>query len=171
MSLTACQRCNKCCTSFGVCLTIFDIIRICNETGKNPAEFIVLIDDYQPRERTESAVKINREMKILVLKHSETRVCSFFKNGGCSIYDFRPYLCRTYPFVLKNGLLSDVQNRACEALWYPKGENKEKYLKDLAIYYGQIDYYKKIVDEWNAKHVGTLEDFLSFAIKTVEKQK
>ncbi len=171
MSLTACQRCNKCCTSFGVCLTIFDIIRIAKEQNKDPIDFVTTIDDYQPRERTEPAVKINGKLSILVLKHSAERVCTFFGKSGCTIYGSRPYLCRTYPFALKNGSLSDVQNRACEVLWYPKGENKEKYLKDLSIYYIQIASYRKIVDEWNAKYTGTLEDFIAFAIKNVEKQK
>jgi Fe-S-cluster containining protein len=29
--------------------------------------------------------------------------CRFFLNGLCSIYKVRPWICRTYPFMLENG--------------------------------------------------------------------
>ena len=166
--LDNCQRCNNCCTSFGVCLTVFDIIRIATDTGKKPEEFVALIDDYSPRERTEPAVMLEGKKRIIVLKHDKRRVCTFFDGKGCGIYDSRPYLCRTYPFTLKNGDMADVQNRACAIFWYPKGKNKEEYMKNLEVYYRQIEEYKKIVDEWNSKHEGGLNDFIEFAAAKAE---
>ncbi|MFH0967123.1 MAG: YkgJ family cysteine cluster protein [Methanobacteriota archaeon] len=32
--------------------------------------------------------------------------CRFFKDGCCSIYDVRPWICRTYPFMLENGSIA-----------------------------------------------------------------
>lgn len=32
--------------------------------------------------------------------------CIFLENNCCSIYDVRPWICRTYPFMLENGSLS-----------------------------------------------------------------
>lgn len=168
MALDNCLRCNNCCTSFGVCITIFDVLRISKDTGKKPEEFVALIDDYQPRERAEPAIKINGELKLLVLKHNETRTCSFFNGKGCSIYDYRPYLCRTYPFILKNGKLADVKNRACIIFWYPKGKERESYIESLENYYKQIDKFKEITEEWNSGAGGSLHDFIKFASKKAE---
>ncbi|MEK6982193.1 MAG: YkgJ family cysteine cluster protein [Candidatus Micrarchaeota archaeon] len=180
VKLDSCQRCNNCCTNFGVCLTIFDISRIARETGRNPISFVDLVDDYSPRERTEPAIILNHKKYVLVLKHEqkqekeqEKRVCTFFKSGGCSIYESRPYLCRTYPFILdqtQKGELKDLQNRACVVFWYPKGEAKEKYVTDLKIYFKQIEEYKKIVDKWNndkSNNSKGLSTFLKFALKEI----
>jgi Fe-S-cluster containining protein len=158
-----CQRCNNCCTSFGVCVTIFDIIRIAGSKGVKPREFVTLVEDYHPRERTEPAVLLEGKKYILVLKHDARRVCTFFDGKGCGIHSERPYLCRTYPFTLKNGELADIQNRACLVFWQPKGEDREKYVSDLHVYSRQIEEYKKIVDEWNSKHDGSLDEFIQFA--------
>lgn len=169
MTLTTCQRCNNCCTSFGVCLTIADIVRLSKETGKKPEDFVTIIDDYHPRQRTEPAVLLDGKHHLLVLKHNAERVCTFFNGKSCGIYKSRPYLCRTYPFTLKNGELADVQNRACTVLWYPKGKDKEKYVADLDVYLKQIEAYSKIVDEWNSNFDGNLTDFLIFAMKKAKE--
>lgn len=34
--------------------------------------------------------------------HRENTNCHFLKNGGCEIYQTRPWICRTYPFVLSD---------------------------------------------------------------------
>ena len=40
-----------------------------------------------------------------VIRREEGR-CRFFTDSGCSIYDVRPWICRTYPFMLENGRIS-----------------------------------------------------------------
>lgn len=173
--LDSCQRCNNCCTNFGVCLTIADIARIEKEKKIPATSFIDLVLDYSPRERTEPAVILNNKMYLLVLKHEpqkdKDRVCTFFNNNRCSIYENRPYLCRTYPFTLdKKGELKDVKSRACMVFWYPRGMAKENYVSDLKVYYKQIEDYKKIVEKWNIKkenHAKDLEAFLEFARKGI----
>jgi len=32
--------------------------------------------------------------------------CRFFINGSCSVYEVRPWICRTYPYMLENGHIS-----------------------------------------------------------------
>ncbi|MDD1664735.1 MAG: YkgJ family cysteine cluster protein [Methanomicrobiales archaeon] len=35
------------------------------------------------------------------LRHKEGR-CRFLSNEGCTVYDIRPWICRTYPFALED---------------------------------------------------------------------
>ena len=39
-----------------------------------------------------------RGFKRLSLKEKNNFDCIFWQNGGCSVYDFRPFQCRCYPF-------------------------------------------------------------------------
>ncbi|MBI2079498.1 YkgJ family cysteine cluster protein [Candidatus Micrarchaeota archaeon] len=165
---TACMRCGRCCTSFGVCITLFDIKRIAEGTGLKPIEFVTFTPEPPERERTEPAILLEGKYSLLILKWKpkKGRVCKFYdeNSGLCSIYNSRPTLCRTYPFKLKNNRLVDVKSRACPVLWIP--EEAKQYITDLETYKKELKKYKKIVDFWNsnATEKDTLEDFLRFAL-------
>ncbi len=138
---------------------------------KDPLDFVDLVDEYSPRFRTEPAVTIEGRPKILVLKHDQRRVCTFFDEDakGCSIHPSRPFLCRTYPFTFQEGKLCDVENRACVVRWYPQGNEKKQYESDLHVYGAQIEEYKKIVAIWNKKNPqGTLAEFLEWSLHKVD---
>jgi len=154
--------------SFGVCVTIFDAIRLSKDTGREIGSFLSLVDDYQPRQRQEPAVMINGKRMIVVLKHDQARRCVFFNGSGCGAYESRPYLCRTYPFVLEKGELTDTANRACAAAWLPEGKERERYAADLGRYYKQVAAYQGIAEVWNARGGGTLGEFLEFAADKAE---
>lgn len=40
--------------------------------------------------------------------------CRFYQDGGCSVYQVRPLLCRTYPFYLDRGKLTCSECRGLE---------------------------------------------------------
>jgi Fe-S-cluster containining protein len=44
---------------------------------------------------------INNHPYQFEMKKLDTDKCFFLKQGLCSIYDFRPLICRCYPFELK----------------------------------------------------------------------
>lgn len=158
-----CLRCGKCCTSFGVCVTIFDVARIAKSAGLEPIAFVTAIAEPPERERTEPAILIDGERSLLVLKWKRGRNCIFYNpKKGCEIYGFRPLLCRTYPFRSCAGRLENTKSRACPKLWLP--DDSKQYLADIKIYEKELVEYKKIVDEWNTKPHKTLKDFLEFAI-------
>lgn len=152
-----CTRCGACCTSFGVCITPADIRRISSATGLPPSEFVDTVQDYPGRERTEPALPINGEMRILVLKRSQSNVCAFYSPEGCRIYPHRPILCRTYPF--KKGM-QNMLSRACPSRWVPKGKEKEQYEKDLLLYEKELKSFRKFAERWNSKGGGTLKELL-----------
>jgi len=166
MDETSCLRCGNCCTQFGVCVTPFDIARIVECTRMKPEEFLSLIDDYPGREREEPAVLIDGKMKIVVLRRDLKEVCCFYSEDGCKIYECRPYLCRAYPFIIKEGKLEETKSRACIRCWEPGAGEKKQYLKDAKKYAKQVQEYKKIAEEWNSNGGGDFHSFLKFALQS-----
>lgn len=162
------MKCGRCCTSFGVCITLFDIKRISEGTGLNPKEFVTFTPEPPERERTEPAILIKGQPSLLILKWKpkKGRTCVFYneESGLCTIYNSRPTLCRTYPFKLQNKKLVDVKSRACPLLWIPK--EAKQYIADIETYNKELEAYKKTVDKWNKNCTGkeSLEEFIDFAL-------
>jgi Fe-S-cluster containining protein len=161
--MTGCLRCGRCCTQFGVCITLFDIKRIADATGKAPMHFISLIDDYENRERKEPAIIIDGKPMLLVLKRDAKEVCCFYSGNGCAAYENRPMLCRCYPFVLQNGKLIELKSRACQKKWVLDDDEKAQYERDASQYEKELAAYKRIADEWN-KRGGSLNGFIRFSL-------
>lgn len=163
-----CLRCGKCCTSFGVCVTPFDIRRLSLATGLPPSSFVMAIPEPPERERAEPAVIIDgvRSLIVLAWKGPKSRNCFFYYASGCMAYDERPMLCRTYPFrSCPNGLI-DMKSRACPSLWQPERAQKAAYLKDITQYEKEISAYIPFSKAWNDSGGGTLAQFLSRAMET-----
>jgi len=164
-----CLRCGRCCTSFGVCVTPFDILRLSRATGFGPADLVMTIFEPPERERDEPAIRIDGKPSLLVLRWrgNPERRCLFLSDTGCMAYDSRPMLCRTYPFKAANGKLKDLGSRACPRLWVP--QESGSYLEDFKRYELEVQAYQKIAKEWNSGLGGSLGDFLSFALSRAER--
>jgi Fe-S-cluster containining protein len=154
------MRCGRCCTSFGVCVTPSDIRRIALETGLEPISFIAAIPEPPDRERDEPSVIIDGKPSLIILKWSKHRNCIFYGSEGCTVYSYRPLLCRAYPFKgsRARGSLEDMASRACPAPWRP--DDKAAYLHALKAYGKELLRYKRFAAVWN-KHGGTLAEFLA----------
>ncbi len=161
------MRCGRCCTSFGVCVTPFDILRISKRVGLAPSSFIFSIEEPPAREREEPAVLINGVRSLIILRWTSQRRCVFYGEGGCTVYASRPMLCRTYPFRLVEGRLADMKSRACPEPWVPRA--KSAYLSSLRRYSAELDRYKNIAERWNHGPGGDLESFLSFALQAAKE--
>lgn len=164
-----CLRCGRCCTSFGVCITPFDIRRLSQATGLEPGSFVMAIEEPPERERAEPAVLIDgiRSLIVLAWKSKKTRQCIFYSESGCLAYSYRPMLCRTYPFRACGGSLADMKSRACPARWRPEAAENDSYLQDVASYEKELAEYSKIASEWNRRGGGSLAMFLEMAIAAV----
>lgn len=75
-------------------------------------------------------------------------------------------LCRTYPFLVRNKKLVDVQTRACVECWQTCSSEKEQYVLDFKQYEQNISEYKKIAEQWNMKGGGSFKEFLRFISKS-----
>ncbi|MFH1785141.1 MAG: YkgJ family cysteine cluster protein [Candidatus Micrarchaeota archaeon] len=160
----SCLRSGNCCTSFAVCITSFDVSRISKHLNLKPIEFVQIVSAPTERERKEPTVLIEGEYALLVLRWKKKFDCLFYGNG-CDIYQYRPFLCRTYPFCFKNNKFIEVKLRACPSCWMPDGKEKEQYLSDLKRYEKEVKKYKKIVKKWNKQGGGNLKEFLEFSFK------
>lgn len=158
--MESCMRCGRCCTSFGVCVTPFDIIRLSKATGRNASDFVMAVEEPPERERGEPAVLIRGMRSLIVLKWRSGRDCMFYDGKGCSIYNDRPMLCRTYPFILHGGRLQSLRCRACPVPW----KADKSYGFDLEKYESEVNAYRRIADKWNHTGGGTLGQFLDFAV-------
>ena len=117
-----CQRCGSCChhkrpiefddlipierlkefweKSNLIYLTKKDVTAIARRTGKNPADFVDTLYDYDG-----SYVKVaDKGCKVIldlpVMKSKEDTTCIFYEQG-CIIYSVRPKACRLFPFLVE----------------------------------------------------------------------
>jgi Fe-S-cluster containining protein len=91
----SCLRCGACCSGSGneVSVSPPEIDRICRISGLFREEiaepYPVWLDFPDGRKYTFG----------WVLKRGEDTNCIFLRDGQCLIYEYRPHLCRTYPFM------------------------------------------------------------------------
>ncbi|VVC02522.1 Putative zinc- or iron-chelating domain protein [Candidatus Bilamarchaeum dharawalense] len=165
----SCLQSGKCCTSFGVCVTPFDLLRISKAIGLKPEDIVQFIPEPPNRERTEPAVIVDTGKFLMVLKWKKELICMFYSGSGCNIYEDRPMLCRTYPFCLKNGKFSEMKSRVCPSSWIPEAMEKKQYLADLKQYEKEVMAYRLMVEKWNGKGGGSFIGFLKYSIKEAKK--
>jgi Fe-S-cluster containining protein len=87
-----CNRCGLCCgdtkeKTRHIIILESEAQEIQEKTGMKPNEFCHEVPDKQPY--------------MFEMKKQPDGKCLFFKPEGCTIYEFRPLICRFYPFELK----------------------------------------------------------------------
>ena len=84
------------------------------------------------------------------------------------MHDFKPSVCKSYPFQIKNGKLTQMSTKMCPDQW------DTKKFEDMMLNYLKKDedewkFYDKLVLEWNAKYSikKPLSEFLKFMLDRV----
>jgi Fe-S-cluster containining protein len=90
----SCTRCSRCCRLAPgfVFLTREDLSRLVQATGLPAREFV---------DRYCRQVGLN-SFQRLSLKEKHNYDCIFWEEQGCTVYEHRPYQCRSYPFWRAN---------------------------------------------------------------------
>jgi Fe-S-cluster containining protein len=88
-----CQRCTLCCGDTHkrkrlILLLETEVKRIKTRTNRRVDEFATSISKFN-------------SYKYQLRKRSSDGKCIFLRGNDCSIYDFRPLICRFYPFWLE----------------------------------------------------------------------
>lgn len=85
-----CTRCSKCCRheSGYVFLSESDVLRLAKFKGLSRESFL---ETYTRKVNLGIATRIT-------LNEQENFDCTFWKDGGCSVYPARPLQCRSFPF-------------------------------------------------------------------------
>ncbi len=154
-----CSICDaKCCKSYIITVTAFDVLRIVKNAKKPPSDFAVLQEarllSYDP----DTTLDIDGENwpHLLTLK---SHPCVFLgKDNLCTIHEFAPLSCRRYPYTLTDKLNTRFCPFPSQLIFALKGSDvgKEPLLNE-------IELYKKIVKEWNKKP-GKKEECVAFLL-------
>ncbi|MBD3228473.1 MAG: hypothetical protein GF329_09815 [Candidatus Lokiarchaeota archaeon] len=96
-----CKNCGLCCKTAEIMLSSREIGGISYALGIEKNEFI---EKYLQKKKINKIKKIyGRTYKITgecyVIKKSKNAICPFLKKNKCNIYDFRPIVCRLFPYT------------------------------------------------------------------------
>lgn len=100
---------------------------------------------------------------ILCLNNNSDRICTFLNNDSCSVYENRPYICKTYPFYYHKHRVSEMKN-LCPVKWVVDDEKRKQVEKDYKELLLNFLTFETICDDWNriVKKEDNLENFLIF---------
>ncbi len=119
-----CRKCARCCREEYGDNTVFvfpsEIRCIVEQTSLNKDDFVI------PTPSQDIDTKGNIHTFEWVLRKNGD--CIFLQKGLCSIYENRPYICKTYPFYLLEGKLTFSE---CEGLGSETSDEESKRLAVL----------------------------------------
>jgi hypothetical protein len=144
-----------------------DIYRLSTELGSTPESFLEIYGakDY------DLGIKVKEGLVDLALKQKDGG-CMFLEESKdifrCTVNDFKPSMCKSYPFQMKNGKLIQMSNKMCPVEWDTK-EFEAMMSTHLKKDEDEWKFYDELVLEWNAKHYTKkpLSAFLKFMLDRV----
>jgi Fe-S-cluster containining protein len=155
-----CSECTaKCCKNYDVFIDHGDI--------KNfDIKFIKKIEynksfGYVPKFNLwENGIK---KLWVLCL-NNPNKICSFLKDEKCSVYEKRPWICRTYPHYVDNDKIRTMKN-LCPVKWNLSDDKKIELSNDYKKLLLNFLAFETICDQWNKilKKEDNLEKFINYA--------
>ena len=131
-----CRRCGACCRydpGF-VFLSKNDVERLCEALSLEEAEFV---------RRYCRVVRIDGKER-LSLKEERDYDCIFWKDGGCRVYEARPFQCRSFPFwsnILKKGEAWEAHSEGCPGMGSGTHHHRDEIERWLSLKdYEDYDY-------------------------------
>ncbi|MFN8577431.1 MAG: YkgJ family cysteine cluster protein [Candidatus Sericytochromatia bacterium] len=166
----SCNQCGDCCKDMDVPLSHIDINRLIQaNTGFDSEMFITLV---QPEEITlDCALLYGSYQELYLTNKLSDNSCIFLKDNKCSIYEYRPNSCRTWPFSknLKNKLFIDnvaskLVDTSCSKDRFKAHNQVRENINDGI---NEVKEYREIVKNWNIfvknnYEIQTLEEFINF---------
>ena len=163
-----CTSCDtNCCKEYVIFVNAHDIYRLCRGTGLNPRDFLEIYGakDY------DLGIKVKEGLLDLALKQKDGG-CMFLEESKdifrCTVNDFKPSVCKSYPFQMKNGKLIQMSDKMCPVEWDTK-EFESMMTSHLKKDEDEWRFYDKLVLEWNTKTSAKkpLSAFLKFMLEKV----
>lgn len=171
-----CVHCGNCCTDLNTLVntTYLDILRISNGLNLTQKEVIEILGFYvfdkkpttkEVERMVVPPIETERGLAFTGLKKKSNGQCYFYDNKKkrCSIYNFRPNFCRTFPFTFKVFVNKDKSDENAikvnfteKSLQYCEGIREEAPVieKDIWVKIGQKvlqDLAKNtvLIQKWN----------------------
>jgi uncharacterized protein len=167
-SQNMCFGCQSLCCRISAAITTYDILRVVEATGKPVNEFV----QYCPVEKDALGFKaLNGRMEFYLKREQDS--CVFLKGrpqAVCTIEDFKPGVCLTYPFSLRNGEVSIRKEALCPPGNMKRADYEKMSLEALDDCQYELDIYVEIIEDWNALAKGDErpEEFLDFSVKELD---
>ncbi len=163
-----CFGCLSLCCRISAAVTTYDILRVVEATGKPVNEFV----QYCPVEKNALGFKaLNDRMEFYLKREHDS--CVFLRGRPqaiCTIEDYKPGVCLTYPFSLRNGKVSIREDALCPPLNKRKTDYEKMSPEALGDCQYELDVYAEIIEDWNALAKGDEkpEEFLDFSVKELD---
>ncbi|MBD3320596.1 MAG: hypothetical protein GF350_05815 [Chitinivibrionales bacterium] len=165
--VSVCSKCAICCSEPVVPVTESDVRRIMKHTGME-ARRIVRLYSYSEAcydQDSDLWVQFSYGRRLLGLKKKQGHCIFLSPANRCTIYDFRPLTCRTFPFQESDSntgppikLIRDVVK--CR-LKVPDAKLQPGLKKQMALEDHEDDLYERKVRKWNRqKEPGGFSEFL-----------
>lgn len=117
-------------------------------------------------------IKVKEGLLDLALKQKNGG-CIFLEESDdvfrCTVNEFKPGVCKSYPFEMKDGKLSQMDDKMCPTEW-----DTAAFENMMAVHLKKDEsewkFYHDLILEWNAKHwiKKPLSAFLKFMLDRVE---
>ncbi len=166
-----CNSCHtNCCKEYVIFVNAHDIYRLSVQLKLNPEQFLEIYGakDY------DLGIKVDEGLLDLALKQKNEQ-CMFLEESNdvfrCTVNDFKPSVCKSYPFQIKKGKLIQMTEKMCPVEW-----NTEEFETMMSIHLKKDEeewkFYDKLVLEWNAKNQikKPLSAFLKFMLDKVTSE-
>ena len=162
-----CDSCHtNCCKEYTIFVNAHDIYRLSSKLGLAPESFLEIYGakDY------DLGIKVEEGLIDLALKQKDDK-CMFLEESKdifrCTVNDFKPSVCKSYPFQMKNGKLIQMDGKMCPVEWNTK-EFEAMMSAHLKKDEDEWRFYDKLVLEWNGMHsTKPLSAFLKFMLDRV----
>jgi Fe-S-cluster containining protein len=184
----ACQSCGNCCRYFNINLTHFDIERILeNRPDLKPKDFVAFSNE-DVKEDLESFISTSGKRQMTLKKKPGGKECIFLVNNMCSIHDFKPRVCKVWPFSLEKGSITWIKEhrgfikKLCKHTAVSGANDPEELIPLIKQHYKERKIFSKMVQKWNEDKKKELKDgeifsdildehFLNFVLKEINIRK
>lgn len=170
-----CISCHtNCCKEYTIFVNAHDIYRLSINLGLEPERFLEIYGakDYS------LGIKVKEGLVDLALKQKNGG-CIFLEESKdifrCTVNEFKPGVCKSYPFQMNNGKLVQMSSKMCPVEW-DTAEFEKMMTTHLKKDESEWIFYDNLILEWNAKHwiKKPLSAFLKFMlnrVKSLESEK
>ena len=164
-----CISCHtNCCKEYTIFVNAHDIYRLSIRLGLDPENFL----EIHGAKDFDLGIKVKEGLVDLALKQKNGG-CIFLEESKdvfrCTVNEFKPGVCKSYPFQMQGGKLIQMSDKMCPVDWDTK-----EFETMMAIHLKKDEdewkFYNDLILEWNAKHwiKKSLPAFLRFILDRVE---
>lgn len=163
-----CISCHtNCCKEYTIFVNAHDIYRLVTRLGIEPQSFLEI---YGAKD-FDLGIKVKEGLVDLALKQ-KNGACMFLVESKdvfrCTVNEFKPGVCKSYPFQLLDGKLIQMDGKMCPVDWDTK-EFEAMMTTHIKKDEDEWKFYNDSILEWNAKHwiKKPLDSFLKFILTRV----